>query len=371
LPKINVLHLINEIEPAGAETLLLNTVRHFDKEKFSLTIAYFLGPGTLARGMGDAGAEVIDFSREGRVDPLFLAKLINFVWENDIDIIHTHLTQAALIGRFVAKLLGVRAILSSRHYAYDHKEKGLVRRLARLSASMDSLILAVSKPVRDYVVFKEGCRPERVEVLHNAIDTRLFQMRNSRDAAIENPKTPVIGSVGRLHPQKGYDTLLEGAKRVLKEMPTSRFKIVGAGELLKPLRRKAEQLGISEAVEFMGQRSPAEIPDILAGFDIFVQASNWEAFGIAIVEAMACGLPVVATRVEGVVDIIEEGVDGFLVPPKDPEALAVRILQLLGDPDLRTKIGVKARRKVEANFDIREMTDRMARIYQELLNGAR
>jgi glycosyltransferase involved in cell wall biosynthesis len=371
LPKINVLHLINEIEPAGAETLLLNTVKHFDKEKFGLTIGYFLGPGTLAPEMREAGAEVVDFSREGKVDPLFLPKLISFVWEKEINIIHTHLNQAALIGRFVAMLLGIRPILSTRHYAYDHKEKGMVRRLARLSASIDSLILAVSKPVRDYVVFREACRPERVEVLHNAIDIRLFKMRHSGDAAIENPKTPIIGSVGRLHPQKGYDTLLEGAKRVLKERPTSRFKIVGAGELLKPLRRKAEQLGISEAVEFMGQRSPAEIPDILAGFDIFAQASNWEAFGIAIVEAMASGLPVVATRVEGVVDIIEEGVDGFLVPPKDPEALAVRILQLLGDPDLRTKIGVKARRKVEANFDIREMTDRMARIYQELLNGAR
>lgn len=369
--KTNVLHLINELEPAGAETLLLNTVRHFDKEKFSLTIAYFLGPGTLAPEMRHAGAEVVDFSRGGKVDPLFLARLINFVWENDIDIIHTHLIQASLIGRFVANLLGVRPLLSTRHFGYDHKETGIMRRLERLSAPMDSLILAVSEPVRDYVVFKEGCRSERVEVLHNAIDTRLFKMRRSSDAATGNPKTPVIGAVGRLHPQKGYDTLLEGALRVLREMPSSRFKIVGEGELLKPLQRRAEQLGISEAVGFMGQRPPAEIPDILAGFDVFVQTSNWEAFGIAIVEAMACGLPVVATNVEGVVDIIDDGVDGLLIPPKDPRALADRILRLLCDPELRRRIGAAARRKVEANFDIREMTARMARIYQELLNGAR
>lgn len=371
MPKINVLHLINEIEPAGAETLLLNTVRHFDKEKFSLTIAYFLGPGTLAQEMRDAGAEVVDFSREGKVDPLFLPKLISFVWEKEINIIHTHLNQAALIGRFVAMLLGIRPILSTRHYAYDHKEKGLVRRLGRWSAPVDSLILAVSEPVRDYMVFKEGCSPKRIEILCNAVDVTLFTRGSLQNMPFQNNRAPVIGAVGRLHPSKGYATFLQAARAVLAEIPASRFKIVGEGELLESLKDQAERLGIYEAVEFLGRRQPAEIPDILAGFDIFVQASNWEAFGIAIVEAMACGLPVVATRVEGVVDIIEEGVDGFLVPPEDPKVLADRILQLLRDPHLRARIGVKARRKVEANFDIREMTDRMARIYQELLNGAR
>lgn len=370
MPKINVLHLINEIEPAGAETLLLNTVRHFDKERFNLMVGYFLGPGTLAQEMRDAGTEVIDFSRGGKIDALFLPRLINFVWENDIDIIHTHLIQASLIGRLVAKVLGVRPLLSTRHHAYDHKEKGMVRRLERLSAPMDSLMLAVSKPVRDYVVFNEGRSPERVEVLHNAIDTRLFKMRNSGYTTAGNPETPVIGSVGRLHPSKGYDTFLEAAKIVLSEMPASRFKIVGEGELLEALKDRTNQLGVSEAVEFMGQKSPAQMPDILVGFDIFVQASNWEAFGIAIVEAMACGLPVVATRVEGVVDIIEEGVDGFLVPPRSPEPLADQILRLLRHPELGKRVGTQARRKVEQNFDIRDMIDRMANIYLKLLNGA-
>lgn len=370
MPKINVLHLINEIEPAGAETLLLNTVRHFDKEKFSLTIAYFLGPGTLAQEMREAGAEVVDFSRGGKVDPLFLARLVNLVWENDIDIIHTHLIQASLIGRLVARLMGVRLILSTRHFAYDHKENGLVRRLQRLTAPIDSMILAVSKPVKDHMVFKEGFSPERVEIVPNAIDIGLFKMRNPKNINKEVLETPVIGSVGRLHPQKGFDTFIEAAKIILSEKSASRFKIVGEGELLETLKDKTNQLGISEAVEFAGQRSPAEIPDILAGFDVFVQASNWEAFGIAIVEAMACGLPVVATNVEGVVDIIDDGVDGFLIPPKEPRALADRILRLLCHPELRRRIGAAARRKVEENFDIRDMADKMANIYLKLLNGA-
>jgi len=145
---------------------------------------------------------------------------------------------------------------------------------------------------------------------------------------------------------------------------------VGEGELLEALKDRTNQLGVSEAVEFMGQKSPAQMPDILVGFDIFVQASNWEAFGIAIVEAMACGLPVVATRVEGVVDIIEEGVDGFLVPPRSPEPLADQILRLLRHPELGKRVGTQARRKVEQNFDIRDMIDRMANIYLKLLNGA-
>lgn len=369
--RINVLHLINEIEPAGAETLLLNTVRYFDKERFNLLVGYFTGPGTLAEETRTAGAEVIDFSKEGRVDPLFLPKLISFVWERQIDIIHNHLNQATLIGRLVAKLMGIRPILSTRHYAYDHKEKGLVRRLERWSAPVDSMILAVSKQVRDYLISKEGCCSERVEILTNAIDIGAFTGRDSVKPTIRNPQVPVIGAVGRLHPQKGYDTLLEAAEIVLKESPAARFKIVGGGELLQALRDKAEHLGISEAVDFLGQRQPAEIPDILAGFDVFVQASNWEAFGIAIVEAMACGLPVVATEVEGVLDVVDDGVNGFLVPPRDPEALAQRILSLLHDPELRGRIGGQARCKAESHFDIRGMTDKMASIYLDLLNGAR
>jgi glycosyltransferase involved in cell wall biosynthesis len=236
---------------------------------------------------------------------------------------------------------------------------------------VDSMILAVSKQVRDYLISKEGCSSERVEILTNAIDVRAFTGRDSVKPTTRNPQAPVIGAVGRLHPQKGYDTLLEAAEIVLKESPAARFKVVGGGELLQALSDKAERLGISEAVDFLGQRQPAEIPDVLAGFDVFVQASNWEAFGIAIVEAMACGLPVVATEVEGVLDILDDGVNGFLVPPRDPKALAQRILSLLHDPELRRRIGGQARRKAESHFDIRGMTDKMASIYLDLLNGAR
>jgi glycosyltransferase involved in cell wall biosynthesis len=371
LRRINVLHLINEIEPAGAETLLLNTVRHFDKQRFNLLVCYFTGPGTLADETRAAGAEVIDFSKEGKVDPLFLPKLISFVWERQIDIIHTHLNQATLIGRLVAKLMGIRPILSTRHYAYDHKEKGLVRRLERWSASVDSMILAVSKPVRDHLVSKDGCSSERIEVLTNAIDVNAFTVRDYVRPTVRTPWAPVIGAVGRLHPSKGYDTLLKTAEIVLKELPAVRFKIVGGGELLRDLKVKAEQLGISEAVEFLGQKQPAEIPDILTGFDVFVQASNWEAFGIAIVEAMACGLPVVATEVEGVLDVVDDGVNGFLVPPRDPKALAERIIALCDDPELRRRIGDQAHRKAESHFDIRVMTDKLASVYLDLLNGAR
>ncbi|MGH7151860.1 MAG: glycosyltransferase, partial [Planctomycetota bacterium] len=182
-------------------------------------------------------------------------------------------------------------------------------------------------------------------------------------------EAPVAVTVARLDPMKGHGVLLEAAAQVVRTLPETRFLLVGGGPIEPELRAQARGLGLGRSVIFAGMRS--DVPDLLRAADVFVLPSldDREGFGIALLEAMACGLPIVASRAGGIPEAVPDGSAGTLVPPRDPVSLASAILLLLGDPVRRRALGAEGRRLVEGRFSMGAFVRRTEEFYEDCVRG--
>ncbi|MGA2284813.1 MAG: glycosyltransferase [Dehalococcoidia bacterium] len=176
----------------------------------------------------------------------------------------------------------------------------------------------------------------------------------------------VIGSVGRLSPEKGLKYLLEAMATVIREEPRARLLLAGDGPERAALGRLTSRLGLADRVEFAGEVAHERVPDMLARMDVFAMPSTWEGFGVAALEAEAMELPVVASNVHGIPDVVEDGVSGILVPPKDVDALSRALLRLLRDGEERRRMGRAGRELVACRYSWTDSTRRMEALYEEL-----
>ena len=176
----------------------------------------------------------------------------------------------------------------------------------------------------------------------------------------------VAGSVGRLSPEKGLKYLLQAMATVIREEPRARLLLAGGGPERAALERLASRLGLAGRVEFAGEVAHEQVPDVLARMDVFAMPSTWEGFGVAALEAEAMELPVVASNVHGIPDVVEDGVSGILVPPKDVDALVAAILRLLRDGEERRRMGHAGRELVACRYSWTDSTRRMEALYEEL-----
>ncbi len=367
MSKIKVLHLITDLEPGGAENLLLDITRKLDKEKFNLLVCYIYGCGTLAEQIKETGTRVYDLSLKGRIDPLLPFRLFSLMRREKIRILHTHLVHASIVGRLVAKLAGIRSITTTRHYAYYNKQKKLVNWIEGKTALLNDNFIAVSRAVKDHMVKRENYDPREIEVIQNAVDLTLFDSTTSKTRS-NRDKRFLLGTVGRLHPSKGYDTLLRSLPQVMERFPQMKLMIAGNGEEEEHMRQLCHALKISERVMFLGRKKRSEIFDLLQEIDIFVLASNWEGLPMAALEAMASGIAVVATKVGGLPEIVDEGKTGFLVPPAQPNALAEKINYLLRNREVCMEMGRKGREKIKVHFSIERMMTKLELLYQDLVD---
>lgn len=348
--------------------MLVNIVRKLDKRRFHSVVGYIYGAGTLAAEIKRAGVKVVDLSRKGKIDPWLMIKLFLLIRKEKIKIVHTHLVHASIVGRIAAKLAGIKTVLTTRHYAYERKEQTLIYWLERKTACLNEVTIAISNAVRNYLLNNEEYKPQKVVVIHNAIDLDLFDSC-SGEPMLRTGENFLIGTVGRLHPQKGYDTLLKSMPQVIEKFPHVKLMIIGNGFQKEYLERFCSNLGISEQVTFLGRKTPAEVIGFLRNIDLFVLASNWEGFGIVVLEAMAEAKPVIATNVEGLPEVVEDGQTGFLVSPVQPIELANRIIELLNDRGLSKRMGIKGRERVEAMFSLNSMISKLEGLYQKLEKG--
>ncbi len=213
---------------------------------------------------------------------------------------------------------------------------------------------------------------DRVEVIPNAVDETLFNpsvdgSRVADEYGLGDTRNVLF--VGRLVPYKGIEYLLSAFKILQHEFPDTRLVIVGDGELKEKLSRQADDSGIGDRVDFVGHVPNSGLPAFYANSDLVVlpSISRLEAFGIALIEAMACGKPVVASSIPGVSEVVEEGVTGFLVPPKDAPALAEAISRIIQDKNLASKMGRKARERVEGNYTWERVASSYDRLYRDLI----
>lgn len=284
----------------------------------------------------------------------------------NIQAVQTFHFKSDWLGVWAARALHCPLISSRRDLGFAQTP---MRRLAyrRINPFVDTFI-APSRAVRDAVAQREGVPAEKIEVIYNGLDlARFSQLPERADARrwLELPSTgPVIGMVGNLKAIKDHPTLLRAMAVVVAEQPDAHLVLIGEGPEEAALRALTTELGLDNYVTFTGQRQ--DIPRVLAALDVFVLSTHSEGMSNAIIEAMAAGLPVVASDVGGNAECVVDGQTGFIVPHADVNALAARLLDVLHDPRRAAAFGAAGRARAEELFDIEAMVRRTADLYRAL-----
>ncbi len=363
----NVLHLIHSDEPGGAESMLLALMDSLQPRGYRCLVG-LAGGGWLEERLNERGASVIPLSFRHTGDWRLLRKIGRTIGEWDVSLVHTHLSRMNLYGGIGAGLARVPVVAT----VHGRDFQGRWGRLGeRLVTRFSNRVVAVSQDLAR-AMEQRGWPRSRLRVIHNGIpvtepEPETVREEARRELGIE-PGAPVIGTVGRLEPVKAYPVLMAAMEQVLGVAPEARVLMVGDGSERGMLEADACERGISHRVIFAGTRT--DVPRMLAAMDLFVLCSHSEGLSISLMEAMAAGLPVVATEVGGNPELVEYGTTGLLVPPRDPEMLAAAILFLIRHPQCCRTLGSAGRQRVIERFSADAMAAKYADLYEEILAGS-
>lgn len=297
------------------------------------------------------------------VNPRMAAGVIRTVRSDPPDLLHTHLVHADFYGAMASRRLGI-PFVSTRHND-DRYLLGPFRYLDRVFATGVSRLIAISHAVRAFLI-RSGLPGERIETIHYGLD-ELPTARSEEtpsDVGIP-PHAPLVLAVGRLTEQKDHETALRAFALAREARPETALAILGIGPLEAETRQLIEQLGLGDAVFLPGR---LEIADWLERADLFVHSSRWEGFGMVLLEAMLAGLPIAATRVSAVPEVVASGETGILVDPGDWQALGTAIGRMLTEPELATKMGEAGHLRARRRFSVERMTNRTVALYDSVLN---
>ena len=357
-PQIPVAVFLTRFEPGGTERQMTELVRRIDPLRFRVHVACFERSGAWLPRVAERAASIVEFPIRGFARPATVGQMLSFArWcrRERIAVVHTCDLYANIFGLPAAKLAGVPVRIGSRRELNPDKTAGQIV-LQRQAYRCATKVVANSTAARD-MLEQEGLAASSIAVIPNGIDAAAFGGR-SPDAATRPIRTVI--TVANLRPEKSHETLLAAASTLVREHPELHFQIVGAGPRRQELEALAASRGVSAHVSFLGHRE--DVASLLAGADVFVLPSLSEAFPNGAIEAMASGLPVVASAVGGLLDLIDTGHNGILVQPGDPEHLASAIRRLIGDRPLATRLGQAARAHVTQRYSF----DRMVQAFEDL-----
>lgn len=317
----------------------------------------------------------IRFLGHGSANPLNLLKLIRLIRERNVDVVHLTDFGASTYGRIAAKLTHRPVIVHVRSHHSEYQPRGfprLVEMAYRVLAPLTDRAIAISRTVMEFAIERMGFVEDQVQILNNPLANFSFSAPEaSRVAEVRRRHgipdgAPVVGTVTRFHEAKGIKYLLDAFPPILSNTPEARLVLVGEGPLEGSLRAQAERLGITDRVIFAGFQREVELYFCL--FDVSVVPSLEEGFGNVAVESMAMGVPVVASRVGGLPEIVQDGETGFLVDAANPPEIGRRVGDLLRDPDLRRRLGQEAKTK-SRRFAMGDYIQRLEIVYRDVAKG--
>jgi glycosyltransferase involved in cell wall biosynthesis len=365
-----ILILIKGLGRGGAEQLLVSAAPHRDTTRFAYEVAYVLPEKDAL--VGELQAQGIPVHCLGGTGTAWVGRLRKLVRDQDIDLVHAHLAYTAIGARL--GLVGKRVpLVYTEHIVWECYHPATYW-ANLLTFSRDDHVFTVSEQVRRSIRYPRGLgflpRPP-VETLYHGLDPAAVDRWARADSAHHiraglgvAADAPTVVTVANFKAHKGYEYLLEAALSVREEIRDVRFVLVGQGPVEAEVRAGVRQHGLDETVVFAGHRS--DVPRIVGACDVFALASLHEGLSIALLEAMAVGTPPVVTDVGGLAEVVADGQNGLVVPPRRPDALATAIGKLLRDPALRGQLGQAAQERA-ASFDIRASVRRSEAVYGRLL----
>jgi glycosyltransferase involved in cell wall biosynthesis len=320
--------------------------------------------------------EIVTAFSLGLRDAIALKRLFSLMRSYRPHIVHTHTAKAGLLGRVAARLAGVPIVVHTfhghvLHGYYGPAQNWALRKMERILAWLSDRLVTVSEQVKKDLIEYGVARADRISVIPLGLVLEPFLNAQSRRGEFRREfglrdEDKLVGIVGRIFPIKNHALFLEAAARIAAADTAARFVVVGDGSLRTALEKQARQLGIEKQVLFIGWRS--DLARIYADLDILVVSSNNEGTPLSAIEAMAASCPVVATRVGGVPDLIRDGENGRLVAPRDADAIAIAVLELLRDREAARRIGHNAMISARERFDVKRLISDVDHLYRELLD---
>lgn len=368
---MRVATVIDSLGLGGAERLLVTLARAAPHVDLQVTVVTLRDTHStvVEDGIAAAGADVIHVGTTWRhqlADPRRLLRLGGELRRANVDVVHTHLGTANVLGVVAARRLSLPVVGTLHNVRVG--ERGLRVRAEDVALRHADAVVAVGQEVAR--THASALAPRPITVVPNPVDPQL--LAPSRAAAVRAELAggragPILLDIARLEPQKGHLVLLEALRSVVERWPGVVLALAGEGSLAGALAARAAELGLEDNVRLLGPRR--DVPDLLAAADLFVSASHYEGMPLSILEAMAAGLPVVATAVGDVPTVVDGA--GVLVPPDEPASLASAIHAVVGDPARRRAMGTAGAQVVSRRFDARRWAEQLRSLYERVGAGTR
>jgi glycosyltransferase involved in cell wall biosynthesis len=364
---VRVVYLSHAFMVGGAEEMVYNLVRYLPP-RFQPHVCCIHEPGPIGEEIRGTGVPFANLElNPGLRRPWDVLRIKQYLRATNPTIVHTFLLTASLYGRLSALLAGVPIVIGTEVNIYERKRAhhALAERL--LMKGTDAVVASAGS-VRDFYIEQVHADPSRVEVIYNAVDWRQLETTMDRAAMRASvgapPDAPLAGIIARLTEQKAHRVLFEAMART-PALANLHVLVVGDGELRDELRASTVALGIDNRVRFLGARR--DLGNLLAAIDMFVMPSLWEGLPLSMVLAMGAGLPVVATRVAGIPEVVQHEINGLLVPPGDATALGEAMGRLAADSQLSARLGHAAREFVRPRFGVDGYVKAVTDLYDRLL----
>lgn len=377
--KCNILYVIENIEFGGGERVFSQIIRGLDKERFGVFVASNPG-GIFEKKLTEVGTKINPVSMTNRYNLGIISQLKKIIKTKGIRIVHSQGGRADFFARIAARIANVPIIISSmamlvEGYDVSILRKGLYVSMDRWTERWVNKFTVLSEAMRLSLIERHKIPPKNIVKIYNGIEieeynTDLKELRNKkleskRALGLKND-VPVIGAIGRLVWQKGFEYLIRAAPEVLKKYPEARFLIVGEGPLKNKLILTSEKLNVVDRIIFTGFRS--DIKEILASIDVLAMPSLLEGLPMVLLEAMAMAKPIVATRIDGITEVLENSKTGLLVPAKNSHALAEAIVGILNNKAKAIFFGQNAREAAKEKFSVKKMVKEIELAYEKLLH---
>jgi glycosyltransferase involved in cell wall biosynthesis len=369
--RIRVLMLVDRFYPGGggAEVFTVGLAGALPTERFDVRVCTTRGgEGFLVEELGRTGIPYLTLGRRRRLDMAPFARLRSYLRAERIDVLHTHMFGSNLWGSVIGRVARVPVVVAHEH-TWSYQGKPLRKLLdGQVIGRLADSFVAVSRADGARMIALEKVKPEKVTVIPPA-----FVPRPDGPVSPVRPElgipddAPVVGTVVSMRPQKALEVMIDAVVLLRERLPAVRLVVVGDGDSRAGWEAYAAERGLGETALFLGVRT--DVQALIESFDVSTLSSDFEGTPLFVLESMAQRTPVVSTAVGGLPDVIEDGVSGVLVPPRDPRALADALAALLEDPKLRQKLATAAHGRLP-EFSIERIASRFAELYEELLRPA-